>query len=81
MRKPTAMLIYGGIGLTSFGVAYDSGFLGTPDGRDHSAVFAPPAATSSVSQIIGAGYSVVNNITGDEVMAPLPSHRPAQQDT
>ena len=80
MHKPSAVLIYSGIGLTSFGVAYDSGFFGTTDGHDHSAVFAAPGATGTVSSVSGVIYTAVNNITGDAVVAPLPSgKRPRHQ--
>jgi hypothetical protein len=72
-NKPSTFLISGGIGLTLFGVAYDSGLFGPTDGSDHSAVFAVPGATGTVSpNSFGVTCSVVNNITGDVVGAPLP---------
>jgi hypothetical protein len=81
MHKPSAVLIYGGIGITSFGVAYDSGYLGSTDGQDHSAVFSIPSGVTGTSSDSRTSYTVVNNITGDEVVAPLPSRKSPQQQT
>lgn len=69
MRKPYPATIYAAVGLTAFGVGYDSGLFGTPDGHNHSAPvsFAVAGATgASVSNV-----HVTNNITGDEVVFPL----------
>jgi hypothetical protein len=76
-KRSSAVLIYGGIGLTGFGVAYDSGFFGPADGHDHSAVFAvaPGATVTSTSISDGATYVVVNSITGAAVVAPLPTRK------
>jgi hypothetical protein len=79
MHKPSAFLIYGGIGLTSLGVAYDRGFFGAPDGHDRSVLFS--VAPTSTSSFAAGTFTVVSNITGDEVEAPLPSRKPPQQDT
>jgi hypothetical protein len=79
MHKPSAVLICGGIGLASVGVAYDGGLFGTTDGHDHSVVFS--VAATSTSSFAAGTFTVVSNITGDEVVAPLPSRRPSQQDT
>jgi hypothetical protein len=78
VHKPSAFLIYGGVGLTSVGVAYDSGFFGPTDGHDHSVVFSVGA--SSTSSLAAGTFTVVSNITGDEVVMPLPSRKPPQQD-
>jgi hypothetical protein len=78
VRNLSKPLIYGGVGLTIFGVAYDSGLLGPTDGHDHSVVFS--SATSTVS--ISAGSLVMpNTVTGDEVVAPLPNRKPSQHQT
>jgi hypothetical protein len=81
MHRPSAVLIYGGIGLTSFGVAYDSGLLGATDGQDHSALFAVSGATGTISSASGVTCAVVNNITGDTVVAPLPLRKSPRQQT
>jgi hypothetical protein len=36
MYKPSRAPIFGLVGLTAFGVAYDSGLFGTPDGFENS---------------------------------------------
>jgi hypothetical protein len=79
IHKPSAFFIYGGIGLTSLGVAYDSGLFGAPDGHDHSVVFSVGA--SSTSSVAAGTFTVVSNITGDEVVVELPSQKPPPQDT
>ena len=75
MHKPSAVLIYGGIGLASFGVACDSGLFGPTDGFDHSAVvtFSGPTGTSSSG--IGV-VTVQNTIAGDDfhVVNPIVPH-------
>jgi hypothetical protein len=83
VHKPSSLLIYGGIGLTTFGVAYDSGFFGTPDGHDHSVMFAATTATGSVSSVSISGGTLVtvSNVTGDEIVAPLPNRKPSQHQT
>jgi hypothetical protein len=81
MQKPSAVLIYSGIGLASFGAAYDSGFFGATDGCDHSAVFAVPVVTGTIASISGPTSAVVNSITGDTVVAPLPSGKRPQHQT
>jgi hypothetical protein len=79
MQKPSAFLIYGGVGITLVGVAYDGGLFGPTDGQDHSAVFSVPVgATGTVAQVT---FTVVNNVTGDEIVAPLPNTRPTQRRT
>lgn len=83
MHKPPAVLVYSGIGLASFGLAYDSGLLGATDGHDHSAVFAVATTSSTgTTAFISAGtYAVMNNIVGNSVVAPLPIWKPSQQQT
>jgi hypothetical protein len=76
VHKPSAVLIHGGIGLAGFGVACDGGVFGPMDGHDHSAMFVVAASSS-----VGPTFAVVNNITGDEVVALLPSRKPPQQQT
>jgi hypothetical protein len=66
MYKPSHASIFGLVGLTAFGVAYDSGLFGTPDGHDHSAVIAISVAASTGSLAIPM-YAVMNNVTGDNV--------------
>jgi hypothetical protein len=51
------------VGLTAFGVAYDCGLFGTPDGYDHSALIAI-SVTPSTGTLNVPAYSVVNNVTG-----------------
>jgi hypothetical protein len=80
MHKPSSVLIYGGLGLTAFGVAYDSGWLGRPDGHDHSAIVAIPAATGTVSLSNGV-LVAMNNITGDEIVTSLSGVKPPQHQT
>ena len=58
--------IYGLVGLTAFGVAYDCGFFGTPDGHDHSAFIAISIAPST-GTVNMPMYSVVDNVTGNAV--------------
>jgi len=77
--KPSAFLIYGGVGLTAFGVAYDGGLLGPTDGHDHSAVFS--ASVSATGTNTGATYAVMNFVTGDEIVAMLPRQTPPKHQT
>jgi hypothetical protein len=77
VHKPSAFLIYGGVSLTSFGVAYDSGFLGPTDDHDHSVVFSPAGVTGTSS--VSAAYTITNNITGDDLAIPVPNQKPPHQ--
>jgi hypothetical protein len=67
--------IYGLVGLTAFGVAYDCGLFGAPDGYDHSAVLSMMPSTGSLAMPM---YSVMNNITGDNVVIHQPEMIKAQ---
>jgi hypothetical protein len=68
MHKPS---IYGIIGLTVFGVAYDSGFFGSQDGYDHSAIVSIPASTGTVTLSNGIVY-VTQAVTGEDIAIPPP---------
>jgi hypothetical protein len=48
MQKASHASIYGLIGLTGFGVAYDCGLFGIPDGHDHSALISIASATGTL---------------------------------
>jgi hypothetical protein len=78
MHTPSRVSIYGVIGLAGFGVGYDSGLFGTPDGYDHSAVvsIAPSSGTVTVSG--GVGY-VTQAVTGEDIAVPLPPARKLTQ--
>ena len=70
---PPAILIYGGISLAGFGVAYDSGLFGVPDGYDHSAVVLIAGSTGTVAPAGGQIVSYTpNTITGDDIAMPRP---------
>jgi hypothetical protein len=64
MHRVSPIAAYSLAGLTIFGVAYDSGAFGTPDGHDHSVVvsIAPSTASIALSNAV-----VVNNVTGEDV--------------
>lgn len=64
MHKPSRAYISGLVGLTAFGVAYDSGLFGTPDGYDHSAMI---SVASSTGTLAWPAYAVLNNVTGEAV--------------
>lgn len=64
--------IWGLIGLTSFGVAYDSGLFGVPDGHDHSAVLSVAASTGSIASVNSIIAYTPNTITGDDIAMPWP---------
>jgi hypothetical protein len=66
MHKPSQASVYGIVGLTFFGVGYDCGLFGNPDGHDHSAVISVASASSSSSVSIGYTY-LSNGITGEEI--------------
>jgi hypothetical protein len=66
MQKASHASIYGLIGLTGFGVAYDCGLFGTPDGHDHSALISI-ASASSTGTLGTPMYAVLNNVTGEAV--------------
>jgi hypothetical protein len=72
MHAPLRWSVYGLVGLAGFGVAYDSGSFGPPDGFDHSAVVTVTVATSSVT-LSGGVLSLTNNITGDGIAVPPPA--------
>jgi hypothetical protein len=65
MRKPSPASIYGLVGLTALGVAYDSGLFGPSDGLDHSALISISVAPSTGS--LSIPMYIANNITGDPV--------------
>jgi hypothetical protein len=70
MHKVSRASVYGLVGLTAFGVAYDSGLFGPPDGHDHSAliaIFITPSTGTAISN-----YSVVDNVTGNSVAIHQP---------
>ncbi len=56
------------VGITAFGVTYDSGFFGPPDGHDHSAVISMPVSTGSVAAVT----YIINNMTGEDVAMQAP---------
>jgi hypothetical protein len=64
MQKASHASIYGLIGLTGFGVAYDCGLFGIPDGHDHSALISIASATGTLGMPM---YAVLNNVTGEAV--------------
>jgi hypothetical protein len=74
MKAPTCASICGVVGLSVFGVAYDTGLFGTPDGFDHSApvkvpVLTPASTTATVAtSLFSQGH---DTITGAEFTAPL----------
>ena len=78
MRKPSPISIRIAVGLAGFGVAYDSGLFGPTDGRDHSAVFSIPVGVTGTGSTFQPIYAV-NNITGDEIVAPSRISRPQHQ--
>lgn len=61
--------VFGLVGLTAFGVAYDAGLLGTPDGHDHSAVV---SVATAVSTGLANTVIVFNNVTGEDVAVVPP---------
>jgi hypothetical protein len=61
---------YSVAGLTLFGVAYDSGLFGTPDGHDHSVVVS--ITPSTASSALTPNAVVVNNVTGEGVAVVSP---------
>jgi hypothetical protein len=65
MHKVSRGSVFGLAVLTGFGVAYDSGLFGTPDGYDHSAVISIAPSTSTVSMSM---YAVMNNTTGEDIL-------------
>jgi hypothetical protein len=78
MHKPSRVSIYGVLGLAGFGVGYDCGLFGTPDGYDHSAVISIPASTTTVTMSNGLVY-VTQAVTGEDITVPLPpKERPMQ---
>jgi hypothetical protein len=75
-RVSSRASIYGLIGLTAFGVAYDSGLFGPTDGHDHSAVVSMPlTAGTSTGLSLGSVY-VPNAVTGEDVVVPAVTHKP-----
>jgi hypothetical protein len=70
MHKPSRISIYGVLGLTAFGVGYDCGLFGPPDGFDHSAVISVPASTTTASMSFGVVY-VTQAVTGDDIVISL----------
>lgn len=72
MKTPSQPAIYGVVGLAAFGVAYDSGLFGHPDGYDHSAVVTVAATGVSASSIIGAVY-ISNPIEGSDFRVYTPN--------
>jgi hypothetical protein len=71
MRKPPyPASIYGLVGLTAFGVAYDAGLFGATDGFDHSALISISVAPSTGT--INVPMAIMNNVTGDSVMIHWP---------
>jgi hypothetical protein len=69
MRIATRPTIYVLAGLTIFGVAYDGGLFGTPDGSDHSAVMSITAGSTGPA---GPSAYVQNTIAGDGVAVTPP---------
>jgi hypothetical protein len=64
--KTCPLPIYGLIGLTAFGAAYDSGLFGQPDGFVHSAIVSIAGPTGPVAGPPAVVY-VQNTVTGDDV--------------
>ena len=62
--------VYGLVGLTAFGVTYDAGLFGTPDGHDHSAVISVAATAASTG--LPNTVIVFNNVTGENVVVVPP---------
>ena len=80
MHTPRAS-IFGLLGLTAFGVVYDSGLFGTPDGYDHSAFISIASSTGTVAPPAPAvlTYAVLNNVTGEDVTVLPPNRINAQK--
>ncbi len=72
MHNASRASIWGLIGLTSFGVAYDSGLFGVPDGHDHSAVLSIAGSTGTVAAVNGVIVYTPNTATGDDIAMPGP---------
>jgi hypothetical protein len=72
MRRPARGLIYGTAGLTLFGVAYDTGLFGTPDGFDHSTVVSLTAAFTATTSF-ATYFTAINMVTG-KAEAPVPAY-------
>ena len=73
MRKPSPVAVWSAIGLAGFGVMYDCGLFGPPDGHDHSVLIAVSSGTlSSFSGVI-----IASN-TGELIPLTMPDHRPPQ---
>jgi hypothetical protein len=79
MHRPSHVVTYGVVGLAGFGIAYDCGLFGPPDGHDHSAVVAIAPSPGSLGLSNGSMAYVSNGVTGEEiaVFLPLPP-RPTQ---
>jgi hypothetical protein len=56
------------VGLSGFGVAYDSGVFGTPDGHDHSAVISVSANTGSTVAV--ADRVILDSVLGEQIATP-----------
>ena len=56
--------VFGLVGLTAFGVGYDAGLFGTPDGHDHSALVSFAVSTGAT---VTAIHFVTVNTTGEDV--------------
>jgi hypothetical protein len=66
MHKPSRAAIYGVIGLAGFGVGYDCGLFGPPDGHDHSVLISIAPSTGTVTGPVTAIF-ISQNVTGDAV--------------
>jgi hypothetical protein len=73
MQTPSRVSLYSVIGLVGFGVAYDSGLFGTPDGHDHSAMISISSSTTSSVVVSGGVVYGLNAVTGDDFAVPLPA--------
>ena len=71
MDKPSRGAVYGVLGLAGFGVLYDCGLFGPPDGHDHSAAISIAPSTGSLTISSGVFFVSQNN-TGEDIAVPLP---------
>jgi hypothetical protein len=69
-KPPCPVSIYGLVGLTAFGVAYDAGLFGASDGFDHSALISIAVAASTGT--LNVPMAIMNNMTGDSIVFHWP---------
>src|SRR5271169_1309945 len=72
MHKPSRVAIYGVIGLAGFGVGYDCGLFGPPDGHDHSAIISITTSSGTITGPITA-VLIAQNVTGEGITVPMPA--------